>query len=145
MRDGIREEVRNLHELSLVEGIIDSIRETAQQRGGRVRSFRINVGELAQFDLRLIRELLKELSKGTPLEEAKAEVKSERSKVKCLSCGSVWRFDDLLHPMSEDEKEVVHFLPELMSSYSRCPSCSKSYFEIEEGRSVRIAEVIFDV
>jgi Zn finger protein HypA/HybF involved in hydrogenase expression len=128
-----------------VEGIIDSIRETAQQSGGRVRSYRISVGELAQFDLRLVRELLKELSKGTPLYGAKAEVKSERSRVKCLSCGSVWRFDDIIRPLSGDEKEVVHFLPELLSSYSRCPSCSKSYFEIEEGRSVRIAEVILDV
>ena len=46
--------------------------------------------------------------------------------------------------MSEDEKEMVHFLPELLNSFAKCPSCSRSFFEIEEGRSVRLIEVVFD-
>lgn len=134
-----------MHELSLVEGILDAVRETADARGGRVTSFRVRVGELAQFDIRLVRELIAELKKGTPMKDAKVVVELEKSKVTCLSCNSEWAFDNLVGPMSRNEKEMVHFLPELLSSYSKCPSCSGSFFEIREGRSVRVAEVVLDV
>jgi len=133
-----------LHELSLVQGIIDAVNETAKEKGGRVVSVRVGVGELAQFDIRLVRGLLKDLRKGTPLEGAKVTVEQEKSKVKCLSCGRVWDFQELAIPISGEEREMMHFLPELLNSCSRCPSCSKSYFEIEEGRSVRIIEVVLD-
>ncbi len=110
-----------------------------------MKSFKVGVGELAQFDIRLVRKLLNAMSKGTPLEGAKIVVEQERSRVKCLSCGKTWSFRDLVGPLSEEEREAVHFLPELLSSWSTCPSCSKSYFEIEEGRSVRVVEVVLDV
>jgi len=134
-----------VHEFSLVQGIIDAMQETANQKGGKVLSFEVRVGELSQFDIRLMRELLKELKAGTPLEGAKVSVRPEKSKIRCVSCGKVWGFSDVIRPMSGDEREVVHFFPELMNSYTRCPSCSKSYLEIEEGRSVRIASVSLDV
>jgi Zn finger protein HypA/HybF involved in hydrogenase expression len=134
-----------VHELSLVQGVIDAVGAEAEEKKGRVLRFEVRVGELAQFDLQLVRDLLKEMKRGTPLESAKAVVRSERAKVKCMTCGRVWGFKDVVHPMSEDEKEVVHFFPELLSTYSRCPSCSKSYLDIEEGRSVRIARVELDV
>lgn len=134
-----------MHELSLVQGVIDAIGDAAEEKKGRVLSFEVRVGELAQFDLRLVRGLLKELARGTRLEGAKAVVRPERAKVKCLTCGHVWGFKDVIRPMGKDAREVVHFFPELLSTYSRCPSCSKSYLEIVAGRSVRIAEVELDV
>jgi len=124
---------------------MDAVQETAQAKGGKVRSFRIGVGDLAQFDLRLVRQLLADLKKGTPLEGAKVVVEEERSKVKCLSCGSVWYFRELVGPLSKEDREMVHFLPELLNSFSKCPSCSKSFLEITEGRSVRVVEVVLDV
>ena len=133
-----------MHELSLVQGIINAVSETASEKRGRVLTDRIGVGELAQFDIRLVRGLLNDLKKGTPLERAKITVEPEKSKVKCLSCGRTWNFQELADPISSDEREMMHFLPELLNSCSRCPNCSKSYFEIEEGRSVRIIEVVLD-
>ena len=133
-----------MHELSLVQGIIDAVNDTAEKNGGRVKSFKVGVGELAQFDIRLVRQLLADITKGTPLEGARVVVSLERSSVRCLGCGKDWDFQEVVAPISEDEREMVHFLPELLSSYTRCPSCSKSYFEIEKGRSVRIVEVVLD-
>jgi Zn finger protein HypA/HybF involved in hydrogenase expression len=124
---------------------MDAVIETADEKGGRVKSFKVGVGELAQFDIRLVRRLLKDIKKGTPLEGVDVEVELEKSKVRCLGCGKRWNFQELVGPMSGDEKEMVHFLPELLNSCSKCPSCSKSYFEIEEGRSVRVVEVVLDV
>jgi len=134
-----------LHELSLVQGIIDAVNETAAERGGKVKSVRVGVGELASFDVRLVRQLMEDVRKGTPLEGASVVVEPEKSRVKCLSCGKVWGFHELSGALSPDEREMMHFLPELLDSCSKCPSCSKSYFEITEGRSVRIIEVVLDV
>ena len=133
-----------MHELSLVQGIVDAVQETARERKGTVTSFKVEVGELSQFDIRLIRQLLADLVRGTPLEGAKVVLEREKCSVKCLGCGSRWDFKELAADLSDEEKEMVHFLPELISSCSKCPSCSKSYFEIESGRSVRVAEVVLD-
>jgi len=133
-----------LHELSLVQGIVDAVQETAREKKGKVTSFKIEVGELSQFDIRLIRQLLADITKGTPLEGAKVIVQREKCRVRCLGCGNRWGFEQLTGTLSEKNKEMVHFLPELISSCSKCPSCSKSYFEIEAGRSVRVAEVTLD-
>jgi len=133
-----------LHELALVQGIVDAVQETAREKKGKVTSFKIEVGELSQFDIRLVRQLLADITKGTPLEGAKVIVQREKCRVRCLGCGNRWGFEQLTGTLSEKNKEMVHFLPELISSCSKCPSCSKSYFEIEAGRSVRVAEVTLD-
>ena len=134
-----------MHELSLVEGIIQAVSEVADERRGKVRSFEVRVGELAQFDIRLIKELLTELKAGTELEGATVAVLPERCRVRCKSCNSEWRFTDLAGDLQDEGKEMVHFFPELLASFCKCPACSKSYFEILEGRSVRIEEVVLDV
>ena len=133
-----------MHELSLVQGVIDAVDESARGKEKKVLSLEIRVGELAQFDLRLVRQLLRDLSKGTSIEGAKVSVRSEKSRVKCLSCGAVWSFEETMRHVSKDEREVVHFFPELLNSYFSCPRCAKSYMEILEGRSVRIAKVVID-
>ena len=134
-----------MHELSLVQGIIDAVEETAKERGGKVKSVRVGVGELASFDIRLVRQLISDVKRGTSLEGASMFVEPEKSRVRCLSCGRVWDFQELGASLTPDEREMMHFLPELLNSCSKCPSCSKSYFEIAEGRSVRIIEVVLDV
>jgi len=133
-----------VHELSLVNGILQAVEATAKEVGGSVKSFKVGVGELAQFDLRLVRQLLTDSRRGTPLQDAEVAIEVEQSKVRCMSCGREWNFRQLSGQMSEEEKEMVHFLPELLNSFAKCPFCSRSFFEIEEGRSVRLIEVVFD-
>jgi Zn finger protein HypA/HybF involved in hydrogenase expression len=124
---------------------MDTVKEIADEKGGRVKSVRVGIGELAQFDTRLVRRLLEDLKEGTSLQGAKVTVEPEKSKIRCLSCGRRWDFRELAGPLTSDEREMMHFLPELLNSCTKCPSCSKSYFEIQEGRSVRIIEVELDV
>ena len=133
-----------MHELSLVNGILQAVEETAKETGGTVKSFKVGVGELAQFDLRLVRQLLEDSRRGTSLQGVEVAIQIDQSKIRCMSCGMEWNFRQLSGQMSGEEKEMVHFLPELLNSFAKCPSCSKSFFEIEEGRSVRLIEVVFD-
>ncbi|MEM3382918.1 MAG: hydrogenase/urease maturation nickel metallochaperone HypA [Nitrososphaerales archaeon] len=134
-----------MHELTLVEGIISYILDIVHEKGGHVVSFKVVIGEFAQFDKNLIKDLLLELVKGTELENSKVMVEIEKAVVTCLCCNSKWGMDELLKPLNNDQREMIHFLPELLNSFSRCPNCGKSCFEIEKGRSVRVAEVKLNV
>ena len=132
-----------MHELTLVQGMLDLVGETAEREGRRIKGCKIGVGELSQFDEKLIRRLFVDLTRGTPLQGARFSIKRERSNLRCLGCGRVWALKDLASQLSTHEREMVHFIPELLNSFARCPSCSKGFFEIEAGRSVRIVEVDF--
>jgi hydrogenase nickel incorporation protein HypA/HybF len=133
-----------VHELTLVQGIIDAVSDQGKERRRKVIGVEITLGELAQFDPRTVRVLLKELRKGTPLEGARVTLKTEKALIRCASCQSVWNFKEVAPSLTEESKEVVHFFPELVSSYFRCPRCSKGFFEILQGRSVSISRVKFD-
>jgi len=134
-----------LHELALVEGIISYVLDIANKRGGHIVSFKVTIGEFAQFDKSLIKDLLVELVKGTELERANIIIEIERAVARCLYCNSKWGVNELLEPLPNDQKEMIHFLPELLNSFSKCPNCGKSDLEIEKGRSVRVAEVRLNV
>lgn len=134
-----------MHELALVEGIISYILEIARKKGGYVVSFKVVIGEFAQFDKGLIKDLLTELVKGTELERANMIVETEKAVAICLYCNSKWGVNELLEPLPNDQREMIHFLPELLNSFSKCPNCGKSDLEIEKGRSVRVAEVELNV
>lgn len=136
--------LHELHELALAEGIVSAVLDLAFKRGGRITGFKVAIGELAQFDKRLIEDLLIELVKGTELKGAHIAIEVEKAVIKCLYCGSRWGFNELVEPLPDDEKEMIHFLPELLNSFSKCPACGKSDLEIEGGRSVRVVEVELD-
>jgi hydrogenase nickel incorporation protein HypA/HybF len=134
-----------MHELALAEGIVSAVLDLARKKGGRVIGFKVAIGELAQFDKRLIEDLLRELIKGTELKDAHITVEVENAIIKCLYCDSKWGFQELVGPLPDEEKEMIHFLPELLNSFSRCPTCGRSDLEIEGGRSIRVVEVELDV
>ena len=134
-----------MHEVVLVEGIISTLLELSHERGGHIAYFKIGVGELSQFNVELIKYLLTEMRKGTELENAHIDVEVEKAVVKCLSCSSKLSFQELLDSLSDTEREAVHFLPELVNSFCKCPSCNMSDFEVEGGRGIRVVEVKMDV
>ena len=134
-----------MHELALAEGIVLNVLDFARKSGRHIVGFRVAIGEFAQFNKRLVEELLIELVKGTELEKADMIVEVERAVIKCLYCNSKWGFHQLIKKLPDDQKEMIHFLPELLNSFSKCPNCGKSDFEIEKGRSVRLVGVELDV
>lgn len=133
-----------MHELVLANGVVDAVSNFARMKGGRVVSFTVAIGELSSFDKSLFEYLLKELVKGTDLEDAKITVEVKEARVKCLSCSSKWGFKELVAPLSEDEKEMIHFVPELVSAFAKCPACGSRDLQIESGRSVRVVEVVLE-
>ena len=132
-----------MHELVIVSGIIEAVADLARRENKRVASFVVAVGELASFDKNLIEELLQEVKRGTIIEDSNVRVEVEEAEVLCKSCGSVWGFKELVEPLGENEKEMIHFLPELVSSFTTCPKCGSRDLEIKSGRGIRVRYIEF--
>jgi hydrogenase nickel incorporation protein HypA/HybF len=130
-----------MHELIIVEGIINTVSQYAEKENRRIRRIKVLIGELASFNKTLIEELFIELKRGTILEDAEINIEVERADVGCQTCRKTWRYKDLIEPLSDDEREMIHFIPELIKTYTKCPECGSRTLEIKSGRSIRIGEI----
>ncbi len=132
-----------MHELVIVNGILDALTELSEKEGREISKFIVSVGELASFNKDLIDDLLKTLRKGTKLENSEYEVVVEEAHVICRRCGADMGFKELIQPLTEHEKEMIHFLPELVSSFTKCIGCGSRDMEIKSGRGIRVSYVEF--
>jgi len=130
-----------MHEFTIAQGIVDFLRETYSTKGYRITSFKIAIGELSMFDRNIIIDLVRELIKGTELEDAKFTVSIEEAAIKCGTCNQIHTFKELTKSLSNEEKEMIHFIPELISSYARCPSCRSRDLKILTGRGVMVTDI----
>ncbi|HOP95181.1 MAG TPA: hydrogenase nickel incorporation protein HypA [Dictyoglomaceae bacterium] len=131
-----------MHEWALAEAVINSAVEEAQRKNLRsVAILSLKIGEVQQIDLEVFDFAIKELSKGTIVEGAKVEYKEYPAKIRCNSCGYVWKYADSFKDLGEEEKEAIHFIPETIHVYIHCPKCKSRDFDIEEGRGVWIEDI----
>lgn len=107
----------------------------AEKRGARRIEVKIKVGELQQVELEVLDFALKELLKRAPLEEVKLKLEREKARFRCKICGLGWGLDEVV-TLSKEELEAVHFVPELIHAFARCPRCKSPDFEIVRGRGV---------
>lgn len=131
-----------MHEFTVAMGIVDSLREISSNKGFKINSFKIAIGELSMFNLKIMTDLVRELIKGTELEDAKFAVMIEEAKIKCESCNQIHIFSELSKRISDEEKEMIHFIPELISSYLECPSCGSRDLKILTGRGVKVIDIV---
>ncbi|MFZ0303378.1 MAG: hydrogenase maturation nickel metallochaperone HypA [Terracidiphilus sp.] len=111
-----------MHELSIVESVVDAVTETAARYpGARVKSVKLRVGVLAavvQESLEFCWELA---TQGTALSGAALVVKSVPIVLHCAACGS------------DPEIEGVQSL--------RCPNCGELTGELRQGRELEIESI----
>ncbi len=131
-----------MHEYVVASGIVGSVAKLAGSLGGRVKSFRVLVGELSMLDVGLVKELLRELSKDSPLSGAEISVEVERALIRCDSCGAEMSFGEAVEGLGEEERESIHFVPELVSSFARCRGCGSPALRVVAGRGVKIVDVV---
>ncbi|MBC7194276.1 MAG: hydrogenase nickel incorporation protein HypA [Caldisericia bacterium] len=132
-----------MHEWALAEAIVDSSLKLLQSKGKeKVDNIFIKVGELQNIDLEVFDFAIKELIKGTPIENSKINYETEEAILKCNNCGTKWKFKDSFSKLNDDEKEAIHFIPETLHIYIRCPNCSSVDFDIEIGRGIYLEDII---
>lgn len=131
-----------MHEWALAEAVVDSsLKLIKEKRLEKVNEIYIKIGELQNIDVEIFDFAFKELIKKTELENLKIIYITEEAILKCNICGNKWKFKESFNKLNEDEKEAIHFIPETLHIYIKCPNCSSFDFEIISGRGVFLEDI----
>jgi len=125
-----------MHEWALAEAVISTALEVSKEKNIKeITELRIKMGELQQIDLEIFEFALSELTKNHDiLKKTKIKIKTEKAIFRCNVCGHEWSFAK--DRLTSEESESIHFVPEIVHTYMRCPKCSSPDFEIIKGRGV---------
>jgi len=109
-----------MHELSLIEGIIDIIlAELPKHNISKVESISLRIGEMRQVVPDALHFGFECMSKNTPLEDAELRIENIPIKGKCPQC----------------KHEFI-----LNNWFGNCPKCQSTNIEIISGKELEIAE-----
>lgn len=126
-----------VHEWALAEAIVKRLEEVARE--APISSAVIAVGELQSVDVEILTFAINELKRGTKLEGVHLLIEREPAELECSTCGYRWEFGS--SGLSEEEREAIHYVPELAHAFVRCPRCGSPDFRIVRGRGVWIKDV----
>ncbi len=140
-----------MHEWSLASSIVLTTKKIAREKGVQVKGVDIVVGELSQIDLEILRDALNTLFKEELGWDVNVRIEVEKAKLKCNTCGYEFGFNEAweqikkifcqdLEPGEECENPI-HYVPELASSFIKCPRCGSPDLEIISGRGVWIKSI----
>ncbi len=122
-----------MHEWALAEAVISSAVHFSKEKGIKTKEITVALGELQQIDEEVFDFALKEIMNAMGL-SFKIKLKRKESLLKCKICSEMWSFDS--KKLDEQEKESIHFIPEVAHDYIKCPKCGSPDFKIISGRGV---------
>jgi len=128
-----------MHEWALAEAIVDYITKVS---GGKRKFKRVTVklGELQSIDEEILRFSMREILKADGIYVNELRFERDPAVFRCRNCGHEWSLKDM--KIDEEIKELIHFVPEAVHTYFKCPKCGSRDFEIVGGRGVYVVEVI---
>ena len=130
-----------MHEWALAEAVIETVKSELQGRKNpQLRAVTLIFGELQSVDREVFLGALQVLTRDTPVDAAVFRILPGQAKFRCRACTAEWTLEDLPH-LGEEEKEAIHFLPEVAHAYLRCPECRSPDFSVEGGRGVSIKSI----
>lgn len=129
-----------LHEWSLVEGIIQTIKNRVKENAN-VLQINIIIGELKGVNKDIISYALKELSNDSRLENVEFKMKIEKAKFKCRECGFEWELEENEAKNKHDEIHEISHNPNLIHILTKCPKCQNSDFEVLKGDRVLVEDI----
>ncbi len=133
-----------MHEFALADAVVRAARDAAREAGmARIDVVTVRVGELQQIRKDLFEYSLTEvLPAADPvLQGIRFVVEEEPVRFRCRVCDREFGKPDLERVSDADDREAIHFVPELSHAYVRCPGCSSPDFEILTGRGVGLARI----
>ncbi|RLG64545.1 hydrogenase expression protein HupK, partial [archaeon] len=99
-----------MHEWALAESVKESVLNLYRKHGS-IKKVKVSIGGLQQIDLEIFKYALKELIRGTKIENVDFEITVKTAKMRCNVCGYEWDFKDTLKLLGEDAREAIHFIP----------------------------------
>ncbi|MGA2033304.1 MAG: hydrogenase maturation nickel metallochaperone HypA [Thermoguttaceae bacterium] len=114
-----------MHELSIVEALIEQIRRELHRSGqsGRVVRVELAIGRLSGVHCDSIRFAFELLSPGTPVEGAQLDISEPKAVCACRACGARQEIDELV---------------------IQCPLCQSADISIVEGRDLLLQSIELD-
>ena len=133
-----------MHEWSLAEAVVQTAIDFAKEKGlKKIHRIKIRIGELQQIEEDIFRYALNEILnlKKEFIEDTIIDIEEEKVMLKCRVCGYEWGSDEIFNTIGEDDKEAIHFLPEVAHTYTECPRCKSTDFEVIKGRGLYIDSI----
>ena len=128
-----------MHEWALAEAVVLTASQIAEKEGLKeVTEVKIKIGELQQIELDIFEFALSQF-KNEKLKNTNFVLETVEAEFECLVCGHKWSFPK--GKLGEEEREDIHFVPEVAHAYIKCPKCGSSDFEIPQGRGVWIESI----
>jgi hydrogenase nickel incorporation protein HypA/HybF len=111
-----------MHELSIVEALIEQVRRELQRAGqnGRVRRLELSIGRLSGVNCDSVRFAFGLIAVGTLLENAELTIHEPKAVCCCRACNARAEIDDLV---------------------IQCPQCGSAEISIDGGRDLLLQSI----
>ncbi len=111
-----------MHELSIVEALIEQVQREVQRSGhhGRIMSLDLSIGRLSGVNAKSLRFAFELLAPGTLVEGADVRIAEPRAVCKCRACKTRVEIEDLV---------------------IECPRCGSGEISIEGGRDLMLQSI----
>lgn len=123
-----------MHEWALAESVVKTVMDNSLFKNKKVK---VIIGQLQSIDEEVFDLAIREVMKQKDF-IFDFVIETRKVEFKCLSCGNVFGLADI-GINDEDEKENIHFIPEMVKAFGRCPKCKSIDFEIINGRGVSLS------
>jgi len=120
-----------VHEWALAESIILHIKQHGHVN---IKKLRVSIGVLQSIDKEILEYALRELAREYGVKLDQVELVDEYPLLKCNICGYEWSINP--GEISEDIREAVHFVPEAIYAYYKCPRCGSLDYAVIKGRGI---------
>jgi hydrogenase nickel incorporation protein HypA/HybF len=111
-----------MHELSIVESLIEQVQRELERAGqrGRVRRLELSIGRLSGVNSDSVRFAFGLLAPGTLVEESEIAIEEPKAVCQCRECNARTEIDDLP---------------------ANCPQCGSPEISIEGGRDLMLQSI----
>jgi len=128
-----------MHEWALAEAIISTVSQIAEREGLKeIIEVKIKLGELQQIEPEVLEFALSQI-KTSIFKNAKFNMETAKAQLKCRACGNEWLFEK--EKVDTEAAEAIHFVPEIIHAFVKCPKCGSLDYEILHGRGVWLEDV----
>ncbi len=133
--------IASVHEWALADAVVEAIRGAL---GGAspdsLESAVILLGELQAVDPDIFGFALDAMLANHGIAREKVHISTEKAEMRCRACGHQWSLET--DPgLDAEGREAIHFLPEAIHAFIRCPGCGSADYGIVKGRGIRMGRI----
>ncbi len=126
-----------VHEWALADALARYIVYRISGEGKKnVKRVIIRLGVLQSIDKEILGFALKEILESMGYQVKQIDFEDEEPVLKCRKCGYEWKPN--MNVFGETIREAIHFVPETIFSYYKCPHCGSRDFDIVKGRGIDV-------